>query len=128
MSLTLETLSSSLLNQYKELPWENYSLTKSFQLKIGNKAVTVLAAMKRIKNHVPETEIVFTGKIFANIADIEINPLNLQVWRAVVNHFESQVDGQKQAIFDFVKINGDLKLANFTKENRHLVYIIGDEN
>lgn len=112
MSLTLETLSPILSQQYEELPWGNHLSTKDFQLEIDSVSITVSVAMERIKNRVPKAEIVFTGKALTNIATVEITPPNTQVWQAVANHFKSQVtpnpwaDGQNEAIFDSVKING----------------------
>lgn len=112
MSLTLETLSPLLSQQYEELPWDNHISTKDFQFEIDSVSITVSVEMKRIKNRVPKSEIVFTGKALTNIANVKITPPNTKVWQAVVNHFKSQVipnpwaDGQNEAIFDSVKING----------------------
>jgi hypothetical protein len=112
MSLTLETLSSVLSQQYSELPWDNYVLIKNFQFEVDNEAIIVSVAMERIKNHFPKTEIVFSGRVFTHTAAIAITPPNTQLWRAVINYFQSQVvsspwvGAQNGPMFDTVKVNG----------------------
>ncbi len=114
MSLTLEKLSSLLSQQYNELPWDNYISNKDFQVEIDSVSIAISVAMERIKHRVPKNEIVFTGKAFRDVANVDITPSNTQVWQAVVNHFQSQVKrnpwagGQNEAIFDSVKVNGQL--------------------
>lgn len=112
MSVTLETLSPLLTQQYDDLPWGSHLSEKKFQLELENSAIIVSVVMERIKMPVPKTEVIFLGKAFENHVTVETNSENHRVFQVVKEHFTSQGirnpwgSHQEEFLFDSLVIDG----------------------
>ena len=111
MSVTLETLPLFISQQYSELPWGRHSSNKNFKLEVDNSTIIVSIGMDRVQNWIPKAEIIYKGRIFTNIATVNISPPNAQVIQVVANHFRNQVmpnpmkNNKDEPLFDSVVIN-----------------------
>lgn len=103
----LDTLSSLLSQQHDTLPYGAHVSTMQFPIKVDDVFINVKVEMERIKNWAPKTEVVYRGKLFTDIAKIEINPSNGKVFRVVSEHFKNQ-----ESLFSNVFIN-DRQLTTY---------------